>query len=111
MDAFTKISNVIACTYILGFVTVKLSFVFLYLRLLTGKKYQLLNKFLVIFLICQGIEEVGVVLLRCKPVKKAWIPGMEGSCIDLLPFYYVAVSSGIFCAVSYLRSHADSGAS
>ncbi|KAJ2907119.1 uncharacterized protein MKZ38_007634 [Zalerion maritima] len=87
---YMKVGNLISCSYILGFVTVKLSFACLYLRLMTERKYQLLNKGLVIFLLCQGIEEVCVVLFRCKPIHKAWTLGAEGTCIDLLPFYYTA---------------------
>ncbi|KAM5382495.1 hypothetical protein ACJZ2D_002499 [Fusarium nematophilum] len=77
-------------TYIWGFVTVKMSFAVLYLRLLPGTVYRRINQGLLVLLLTVGFEECLVVIFRCSPVDKAWTPAKEGSCLDLRSFYYAS---------------------
>ena len=83
---------VIACCYIWGFVTAKMSFAFLYFKVLPDRGYKRFNRVLLGFLLVQGIEETCVVLLQCKPIRKAWTPGLDGKCLNLTIFYYAVVS-------------------
>ncbi|GKT47193.1 satratoxin biosynthesis SC1 cluster protein 4 [Colletotrichum spaethianum] len=77
-------------TYIWAFVTVKMSFAVLYLRLLPDQVYIRINKFLIILLLAEGIEETAVVIFRCAPIQRAWTPTVPGTCLDLTVFYYSA---------------------
>ncbi|KAI8712803.1 hypothetical protein NCS52_01379500 [Fusarium sp. LHS14.1] len=81
---------VISLAYIWGFVTVKMSFAVLYLRLLPGTIYRRLNQVLLILLLAQGLEESLVVIFWCNPVDKAWTPAKKGHCLDLRSFYYTS---------------------
>lgn len=68
-----------------------MSFAVLYLRLLPDQIYQRINKFLIILLLAEGIEETAVVIFRCTPVERGWTPSVPGTCLDLTIFYYSAV--------------------
>ncbi|EEU36346.1 uncharacterized protein NECHADRAFT_86876 [Fusarium vanettenii 77-13-4] len=86
----TSLRVVISLAYIWGFVTVKMSFAVLYLRLLPGTVYRRLNQVLLVLLLAQGLEESLVVIFRCNPVDKAWTPAKRGHCLDLRSFYYTS---------------------
>ncbi|WYZ36771.1 hypothetical protein EsH8_II_000277 [Colletotrichum jinshuiense] len=88
---FLKFQVVAQLTYIWAFVTVKMSFAVLYLRLLPDQVYRRINKFLIGLLLAEGIEETAVVIFRCAPIKRAWTPSTPGTCLDLTIFYYSAV--------------------
>ncbi|KAF4822836.1 Satratoxin biosynthesis SC1 cluster protein 4 [Colletotrichum tropicale] len=87
---FLRLQVVTQLTYIWAFVTVKMSFTVLYLRLLPDQMYQRINKFLLILLLAEGIEETAVVIFRCNPIPRAWTPSIPGTCLDLTIFYYSA---------------------
>ncbi|CCF43423.1 hypothetical protein CH063_03068 [Colletotrichum higginsianum] len=87
---FLRYQVVTQLTYIWAFVTVKMSFAVLYLRLLPDQIYQRINKFLIILLLAEGIEETAVVIFRCTPVERGWTPSVPGTCLDLTIFYYSA---------------------
>ncbi|EXF77826.1 hypothetical protein CFIO01_07276 [Colletotrichum fioriniae PJ7] len=87
---FLKFQVVTQLTYIWAFVTVKMSFAVLYLRLLPDQVYQRINKFLIVLLLAEGIEETAVVIFRCTPIERAWTPSVPGTCLDLTIFYYSA---------------------
>jgi hypothetical protein len=79
--------------YVWGFVTVKMSFAVLYLRLLPGHVSRRMNQLLLTVLAAEGFEETMVVIFHCKPVDKAWNPQKEGTCLNLKLFYYISVST------------------
>lgn len=69
-----------------------MSFAVLYLRIIPGHKLVIANKCLIAFLGLQALEEVLVVVLRCRPVPKAWTVDMEGTCMNLVPLWWSTVS-------------------
>ncbi|KAI0020366.1 hypothetical protein F4780DRAFT_779491 [Xylariomycetidae sp. FL0641] len=85
---FLTLQVVISNAYSWGIALAKASFAVLYLRIVPGKWWRLLNKTLVVFELCQALEETLVVILRCRPVAKSFFPEMEGSCYDLHPLWY-----------------------
>ncbi|KAK2002521.1 hypothetical protein LX36DRAFT_599342 [Colletotrichum falcatum] len=87
---FLKLQVATQLSYIWAFVTVKMSFAVLYLRLLPDDVYRRINKFLVLLLLAEGIEETAVVIFRCAPIQRAWTPTVPGTCLDLTAFYYSA---------------------
>lgn len=78
--------------YVWGFVTVKMSFAVLYLRLLPGHVSRRINQVLLAVLAAEGVEATMVVVFHCKPIDKAWNIQKEGTCLNLKLFYYVSVS-------------------
>ncbi|KAL5592312.1 hypothetical protein FOBRF1_013338 [Fusarium oxysporum] len=91
---FLKASNILQfvtqLAYVWGFVTVKMSFAVLYLRLLRGHVSRRMNQLLLAVLAAEGLEETMVVIFHCKPVDKAWNPQKEGTCLNLKLFYYIS---------------------
>ncbi|KAH7108625.1 hypothetical protein B0J13DRAFT_333383 [Dactylonectria estremocensis] len=90
LHEFLKLQTVTMLSYIWGFVTVKMSFAVLYVRLLPGIVPRRINQGLLVLLLAEGIEECLVVIFRCNPVDKAWTPLKEGTCLDLRSFYYAS---------------------
>ncbi|KAH7114744.1 hypothetical protein B0J13DRAFT_514966 [Dactylonectria estremocensis] len=90
LKASGPLQTVTMLSYIWGFVTVKMSFAVLYVRLLPGIVPRRINQGLLVLLLAEGIEECLVVIFRCNPVDKAWTPLKEGTCLDLRSFYYAS---------------------
>ncbi|KAI0136913.1 hypothetical protein BJ170DRAFT_677777 [Xylariales sp. AK1849] len=76
-------------TYSWGVPLAKMSFAVLYLRLLPERGLHILNKCLVAFLFAQAVEETLVVLLKCSPISKSWEPNLDGTCLSLVPLWYI----------------------
>ncbi|KAH7205155.1 uncharacterized protein BKA55DRAFT_587264 [Fusarium redolens] len=87
---FLKLQFVTQLAYVWGFVTVKMSFAVLYLRLFRGHVSQRMNQLLLAVLAAEGFEETMVVIFHCKPVDKTWNPQKEGTCLNLKLFYYIS---------------------
>ncbi|KAJ8131123.1 hypothetical protein O1611_g2503 [Lasiodiplodia mahajangana] len=83
-----QLQIVSSISYSLGITSAKASFAFLYMRLFPVRRLAILNKAVVVFLLFQAIEESLVVPLRCRPIRKSWIPDLEGYCLDLHPLWY-----------------------
>jgi hypothetical protein len=99
---FTDIANwqlvmVMSTTYSLGITLAKASFAVLYLRLLDkqGRWHVYLNRAILVFLFCQATEELFTVVFQCRPVRKAWEPEVEGSCIPLEPIWYTGFTCNL----------------
>ncbi|KAH7130846.1 hypothetical protein EDB81DRAFT_845510 [Dactylonectria macrodidyma] len=90
LKASGPLQTVTMLSYIWGFVTVKMSFAVLYVRLLPGIIPRRINQGLLVLLLAEGIEECLVVIFKCNPVDKAWTPLKEGTCLDLRSFYYAS---------------------
>ncbi|KAM0578040.1 hypothetical protein D7B24_005581 [Verticillium nonalfalfae] len=90
VERFFKLQMVTPVTYIWGFVTVKMSFAVLYLRLLPDLLNRRINQGLLVLLMAEGLEESLVVIFHCVPVAKVWDHSLEGTCLDLKPFYYAS---------------------
>ncbi|KAL8323703.1 hypothetical protein RB593_005233 [Gaeumannomyces tritici] len=65
----------------LGVCAAKASFACFYLRLISDRRWVLVNRLAIVCLLCQGIEQCLYEILQCKPIHKAWTPGVEGTCI------------------------------
>lgn len=78
---------VCSTTYSWGVPAAKASFAVLYLRILQGRALAMLNKFLIVFLLCQAIEETLVVVLQCLPIARAWDSSIDGTCFKLVPLW------------------------
>lgn len=56
--------------YVWGFVTAKMSFAALYLRLLPGHVSRRINQVLLAVLVAEGVEVTIAVVFQCKPMDK-----------------------------------------
>ncbi|KAK7991611.1 hypothetical protein PG988_000405 [Apiospora saccharicola] len=77
-------------TYTFASVTAKASLAALYLTLFRGRSCLLrtLNQGLLLFLVCEAIEEVAVVMSQCLPAIGAWSSSGSGTCVNLKPFWW-----------------------
>ncbi|KAL8391783.1 hypothetical protein RB595_002116 [Gaeumannomyces hyphopodioides] len=81
---------VASITWSFAITSVKGSFAFLYMRFLahTGRGWVVpLNTAVLVFLACQAIEEVSVVIFQCVPIESQWRPDVEGACYGLAPMW------------------------
>lgn len=76
----------------MGVAAAKASFAVLYLRVFPENKLLILNKFIVVFVFCQALEEVLIVVFKCSPVSKSWHPELDGRCLSLVPLWWCTVS-------------------
>ncbi|KAI0101807.1 hypothetical protein GGR51DRAFT_528567 [Nemania sp. FL0031] len=87
-EMFLKLQIVSSISYSVGITSAKASFAILYMRLFPIRRLAILNKAVVVFLLFQAIEESLIVPLRCRPIRKSWVPDLEGYCLDLHPLWY-----------------------
>ncbi|CAK7219820.1 hypothetical protein SBRCBS47491_003980 [Sporothrix bragantina] len=96
IPTFSRLIMVCSTTYSWGVPAAKASFAVLYLRILQGRRLAMLNKFLIVFLLCQAIEETLVVVLQCRPIAKAWDVTIDGHCIRLVPLWWCTFVFNLF---------------
>ncbi|KAI1780410.1 hypothetical protein F4818DRAFT_395637 [Hypoxylon cercidicola] len=94
-NAYLKLQMASSITYSWSVAAAKASFAILYLRIFPEGGFRLVNKILIAFLLAQATAETCVVLLRCRPVQKAWDFHLEGSCFGLPPLWYCTFSFNI----------------
>lgn len=87
---FLKLKILSAISYGLGITSAKASFAALYIRLFPIRRLAMLNKVIVGFLLIRAIEETSIALFKCRPIRKAWTPDLEGDCLDLHALWYSA---------------------
>lgn len=68
-----------------------MSFAVLYIRIQPKRILQILNKVLIVFLACQGIEETLIVILKCKPIIASYRLDIVGKCLDLRVLWWSTV--------------------
>ncbi|KAI1807752.1 hypothetical protein F4811DRAFT_504440 [Daldinia bambusicola] len=87
-NTYLKLQIAGSITYSWGVPAAKASFAVLYMRIFPEGGCRIINKFMIVFVFAQSIEETLVVLLKCQPVQKSWDFKLEGSCFDLHPLWY-----------------------
>ncbi|KAI1474955.1 hypothetical protein F4774DRAFT_421948 [Daldinia eschscholtzii] len=87
-NTYLQLQIASSITYSWGVPAAKASFAVLYLRIFPEGGFRVANKFLIVFLFAQAVEETFVVLFKCNPVRKSWDFKLEGKCLDLHPLWY-----------------------
>ncbi|KAI1210700.1 uncharacterized protein F4807DRAFT_459541 [Annulohypoxylon truncatum] len=87
-NTFLKLQIACSVTYSWGVQAAKASFAMLYLRIFPEGNFRIVNRVLIVFVLCQAIEETCVVIFKCQPIRKSWDFQLEGSCHDLHPLWY-----------------------
>jgi len=90
LEEMLRIDYAMELLYITAFISIKMSFVCLYLRIFPHRIFRMINYSLLVFLAAQMIEEFFVVIFQCWPVHKAWEPWAPGKCLHMLPFFYTS---------------------
>ncbi|KAI0194687.1 hypothetical protein EV127DRAFT_198086 [Xylaria flabelliformis] len=85
---FLKFQTLASISYSIGMSSAKASFAVLCLRLFPVRSLVMLNKAVTTFLLFQAIEESLVVIFRCRPIRRSWMPDLDGYCLDLHPLWY-----------------------
>ncbi|KAI0485649.1 hypothetical protein F4859DRAFT_511844 [Xylaria cf. heliscus] len=86
---FLKFQTLASISYSIGMTSAKASFAVLYLRLFPVRRLVILNKAVITFLLFQATEESLIVIFKCKPIRRSWMPDLEdGYCLDLHPLWY-----------------------
>ncbi|KLU88267.1 hypothetical protein MAPG_07254 [Magnaporthiopsis poae ATCC 64411] len=80
---------VTSATWSIGIGFAKASFACLYLRLLLSRPVGVLNRALIVFLPIQTAFQVFYVVFQCRPVRMAWDTSVEGSCVSLVPMWWI----------------------
>ncbi|KAK7975525.1 regulatory subunit of cyclin-dependent kinase [Apiospora arundinis] len=93
IDVYLKLITMSSVTYTVAIVTAKASLAALYLAVFRGRSCLLhtLNQGLLLFFVCEAIEETAVVTSQCLPAIGAWSSSGSGSCVDLQPFWWTTV--------------------
>ncbi|KAI0454478.1 hypothetical protein F5B21DRAFT_514733 [Xylaria acuta] len=85
---FLKFQMLTSINYSIAITSAKASFAVLYLRLFPVRSLLILNKVLITFLLFQAIEESFIVILKYRPIRRSWMPDLDGYCLDLHPLWY-----------------------
>ncbi|KAK7424749.1 hypothetical protein QQX98_000327 [Neonectria punicea] len=71
-EMFLRLTTVCSSTFSCGVSLAKSSFAVLYLRIQPSRKLRIANKYLIVFLFAQAIEESCVVIFNCRPISASW---------------------------------------
>lgn len=92
-----QLITISSVTYTFALVTAKASLAALYLNVFRGRSclLQTLNQGLLLFFVCEAVEETAVVTSQCLPAIGAWSSssssGGSGTCVNLKPFWWTTV--------------------
>ncbi|KAF4120864.1 hypothetical protein GMORB2_2350 [Geosmithia morbida] len=80
---FLKLLLSFECMYVTAVMFVKLSLLQMYLRIFPGRRFKIWAAIIAAIVIGWWISIVAVSVFQCNPIKKAWFPLIDGTCINL----------------------------
>ncbi|KAI6443138.1 hypothetical protein MCOR17_011475 [Pyricularia oryzae] len=90
-----RFGTVCLISFSLGMALVKCFFAMLHLRLFPSRYVRILNRCIIVYVLCQSTEEIVATIFRCQPVAKTGKPGMEGACVDTKVVWWVGFLSNL----------------
>lgn len=81
--AFFKILLAFECIYITTVLFVKFSLILMYRRLFPLHEFKIYLAILAAVVIGWWIAILAVCVFQCSPISKAWLPWIQGTCINL----------------------------
>ncbi|KAI6264888.1 hypothetical protein MCOR27_011597 [Pyricularia oryzae] len=90
-----RFGTVCLISFSLGMALVKCFFAVLHLRLFPSRYVRILNRCIIVYVLCQSTEEIVATIFRCQPVAKTWNPGMEGACVNTKVVWWVGFLSNL----------------
>ncbi|KAH7124264.1 hypothetical protein EDB81DRAFT_699317 [Dactylonectria macrodidyma] len=82
---FFKILLAYECVYITALMVIKLSILQMYIRIfgLASRMFKILAIIITGIVVAWWISIFAVCIFQCNPIRKAWLPWAEGTCINL----------------------------
>ncbi|KAH8882372.1 hypothetical protein GQ53DRAFT_812093 [Thozetella sp. PMI_491] len=68
--------------YNLSHMLVKLSYLALYLRIMTNRAHRIMTYATAGLVVTLGVSYIFVSIFMCTPIEKGWNPQLEGTCVD-----------------------------
>ncbi|KAH7118463.1 hypothetical protein EDB81DRAFT_701539 [Dactylonectria macrodidyma] len=81
--AFFKLLLAFECIYVTAVMLVKLSVLQMYLRIFPSRGFKIAAAIIAALIVAWWIAIVAVCIFQCNPINKAWLPWIDGTCIDL----------------------------
>ncbi|KAM0417297.1 hypothetical protein ACHAPT_012678 [Fusarium lateritium] len=81
--AFFKLLLAFECIYVTAVMLVKLALLLMYLRIFPSRGFRQCAAVIAAIVVGWWIAIVAVSIFQCTPIKKAWMPWIGGSCINL----------------------------
>ncbi|KAM5347751.1 hypothetical protein ACJ41O_007575 [Fusarium nematophilum] len=81
--SFFKLLLAFECVYVTAVMMVKLAVLAMYLRIFPSREFRIGAAIIASIVIAWWIAIVAVCIWQCDPIKKAWLPWIEGTCINL----------------------------
>ncbi|RSL48484.1 hypothetical protein CEP54_012908 [Fusarium duplospermum] len=81
--AFFKLLLAFECIYVTAVMLVKLALLQMYLRIFLSRGFRVCAAVIATIVVGWWISIVAVSIFQCAPIKKAWMPWINGSCINL----------------------------
>lgn len=80
---FFKLLLAFECIYVTAVMLVKLSVLQMYLRIFPSRGFKIAAAIIAALVVAWWIAIVAVCIFQCNPISKAWLPWIDGTCIDL----------------------------
>ncbi|KAF4445659.1 hypothetical protein F53441_10608 [Fusarium austroafricanum] len=80
---FLKVLLAFECIYVTAVMFIKLALLAMYMRIFTSRRFKLVSYFIGSTVIAWWIAICAVCIFQCTPIKKAWLPMIDGTCINL----------------------------
>ncbi|KAH7010705.1 uncharacterized protein B0I36DRAFT_322009 [Microdochium trichocladiopsis] len=81
--SFFKLLLAFECVYVTAVMMVKLAVLAMYLRIFPSHGFRTGAAMIASIVVAWWIAIVAVCIWQCNPIKKAWLPWIEGTCINL----------------------------
>jgi hypothetical protein len=80
---FFKILLAFENIYVTAVMLIKLALLSMYLRIFPSRGFRLMSALIAAVVISWWIAICAVCIFQCNPIKKAWLPWIDGTCINL----------------------------
>ena len=97
-----QISYAVQVLYPLAVTAIKLSILFLYLRLFPSRSFRTFVVGHMVLAVVGGLVASAVTIFQCKPIAKNWIGALPGACLDQGRLFEVVVIFNLLTNVMIL---------
>ncbi|CAJ0548577.1 Ff.00g021900.m01.CDS01 [Fusarium sp. VM40] len=80
---FFKLLLAFECIYVTAVMLVKLALLQMYLRIFPSRRFRQISAIIAAVVIGWWISICAVSIFQCDPIKRAWLPWIDGTCINL----------------------------
>ncbi|OLN96227.1 hypothetical protein CCHL11_04472 [Colletotrichum chlorophyti] len=91
-----KMYYAVQMLYIIVLILAKVSIIALYARIFPDRKFQLLNKLVLVFLLGHGVIFLFIIMFECTPIAGVWDRNLDRKCVNVNA---VAMASAVLSIV------------